>query len=184
MTMQMKQCPNCRQLTNLQATECCACGHRFRTQFAHPERTQPERTQMVVGAPSSPPSAPYPPQGQAPGHYTPLPQGYQPPYTVPAGYIQIPPGAHSTVIAFLLSFFCIPGIAQLYNKQTGKGLVVIALSLGFSALGFFLALTTLGAAMVFTWPIGMLIWLLAITDATLVASRLGRGELVAEWQFF
>lgn len=56
-----KRCPECGKVTMLHATECVACGHRFRTRFEEPaERTEAFDAVMLPRPPvlSIPPAAP------------------------------------------------------------------------------------------------------------------------------
>ena len=91
------------------------------------------------------------------------------PYARP-GYIQVVPGTHSPVVAVLLSLFCIMGLGQMYNRQVGKGFVVLGVSV-------VLALLTVGFSVIVTYP-------LAAIDAGLIGGRLNRGEPITEWQWF
>lgn len=99
---------------------------------------------------------------------TPAYPSYRAPYQQ-AGMIQVTPGSHSVALAVVLSIL-INGLGQIYNKQVGKGVVVILVSL---MLAFF----TCGLSLVVTFP-------LAVIDAALVAGRLDRGEAIGEWQSF
>ena len=56
-----KRCPECGKVTMLHATECAACGHRFRTRFEAPvERTEAFDALMLPRPPAPPahPAAP------------------------------------------------------------------------------------------------------------------------------
>lgn len=56
-----KRCPQCGKVTGLHASECSACGHRFRTRFEEPvERTEAFDAVMLPRppAPAGPPPMP------------------------------------------------------------------------------------------------------------------------------
>ncbi|MCD6352378.1 MAG: hypothetical protein J7M26_09690 [Armatimonadetes bacterium] len=63
-----------------------------------------------------------------------------------------------------------PGIGQIYNDQTNKGVLLIILAI-------------FGSAM--TCGVGYLpVWVIAVVDAALVADKLNKGREVGDWDFF
>ena len=72
--------------------------------------------------------------------------------------------------AVMLSVCCLTGLAQIYNKQVLKGVVLLVASI---VLGVFSG----GLAWLVTWPI-------SIIDACLIAQKLNRGQAVKEWEWF
>jgi hypothetical protein len=103
--MNVKQCPNCKSIYDLQVAVCGTCNHVFRTQFPPPDKTQ------VFNAPSLP-----------------QPNSYQ---TPAYGMICKPKGMHSVPTALILSFLFSVG-GQIYNEQYLKALVMFLVLLGFS----------------------------------------------------
>ena len=100
-----------------------------------------------------------------------------------SGLIQVVPGSHSVGIAILASI-ALTGFGQFYNKQMGKGVLVLI-------LGILLILGCLGkafsdwlAAFGYFAVGALLIILLATLDAALIATKLNRGEAVRKWQCF
>ncbi len=96
--------------------------------------------------------------------------GGQSAYQSPVHGIRVVPGTHSVVVAVILTLLCLVGAGQMYNKQVIKGVVVLM-----SAIA--LAVITVGFSIIFTFP-------LAAIDAGMIASRLNKGEVVGEWQWF
>jgi len=165
-----KVCPQCQTAAAIDAPHCQACGHVYRTQFLPPDQTQMFQGPPPQGLP--PQVTPYqgppyqqqyqpPPYGHPPAHYHPTPAG---------DVIQLPPGAHSQVIAVLLAVFCCAFGGQLYNRQYLKA-VVMAL------IAMVCGVVTGGASALITYPV-------FVADAVLIAGRLHRGEPVRQWQFF
>lgn len=62
------------------------------------------------------------------------------------------------------------GAGQIYNRQYVKGGVLLVITIAF-------AFMTCGAFVCIAWPV-------LLIDAVLIASRLNRGEIVRQWQFF
>lgn len=83
--------------------------------------------------------------------------------------IQMCPGTHSVIAAAVLSLF-LTGGGQIYNRQYVKGVVLLVITIA-------LAFGTCGAFVCIAWPV-------LLIDAILIASRLNRGEIVRQWQFF
>ncbi len=72
-------------------------------------------------------------------------------------------------LACLLSVV-FPGIGQIYNGQTMKGVLLICLAV-------------LGGGV--TCCVGYLpVWIAAVVDAPLIADKLNRGLQVGDWDFF
>ena len=69
-------------------------------------------------------------------------------------------------LAAVLSFF-IPGLGQIYNGQIGKGILVIILSIVFSAMVIFLIGFILAPA----------IWIWAMYDAYSTAKKINEGTI-------
>ena len=110
----------------------------------------------------------------------PLQQAYQPAPYCPAGSLCVPAGTHSTAAAVILALV-FPGLGQFYNKQTGKGLLIIVGGpLAFIAT----MILTLFAVGILLWPLWVLVWPAILLDAALVSNRLNRGEVVRAWQWF
>ena len=90
---------------------------------------------------------------------------------------------HSVAHAVLLSLAA-TGFGQIYNKQNGKGAIVIGLAvllvLGCIALAFS---DWLSALIIFVAG-ALLLVTVATLDAALIARRLCRGESVGKWQCF
>ena len=97
--------------------------------------------------------------------------------------IQVEPGSHSIGTAILASIVA-TGFGQFYNKQMGKGTLIISLAIllvfgciarAFSDWISALEILVLGAFLLIT---------LATLDAARIAVRLNRGEVVRPWQWF
>jgi hypothetical protein len=97
-------------------------------------------------------------------------QPYPPVFNAGQRGISVPPGSHSPVIAVLLSLLLLICAGQFYNRQYAKGLVILGGSIVIVVL-------TAGLALIIVWPV-------ALFDAGMIASRLNRGEVITEWQFF
>jgi TM2 domain-containing membrane protein YozV len=84
---------------------------------------------------------------------------------------QVPPPAAPAAeiknqwIALILSCL-IPGLGQIYNGQTLKGVVLILVS--------FISAGTLA-------PVA---WVIAMIDAPMIAKKINEGKTVGEWEFF
>lgn len=50
MNTQVKACPKCQSITELDQMECAKCGHKFRTVFVHPDKTQMVGTITAIQA--------------------------------------------------------------------------------------------------------------------------------------
>lgn len=110
-----------------------------------------------------------PPQNiQNPQPYAQAPQQLP----LPRDAIQLYPGTHQTIIAIILSLL-LPGLGQIYNKQTNKGLVV----LGLFFLGLCLLFCTYGT-------LNIIIWLAALVDSIIIAGKLNRGQPVMQNEWF
>ena len=96
--MNVKQCPNCKSIYDLQVAVCTKCGHTFRTLFVPPDQTQ------IFNAPSF-------------SHQNAYPQP-------PDGMIYKPKGDHSVPLAIALSFFFLIG-GQVYNEQYFKSFIML-----------------------------------------------------------
>ena len=78
------------------------------------------------------------------------------------------------------------GLGQVYNRQTGKGVVFLLVwwvGIPLLTLGIFARILPRGGILL-GMAIGALWWLAGVTDAVLVARRLNRGEPVAPWSCF
>jgi TM2 domain-containing membrane protein YozV len=148
-----KTCRKCGAAHPLQA-QFCQCGHVFTTQFPDPN----QQTTMFV-----PPQNIQNPQPYAQTHQQ-LP--------LPRDAIQLYPGTHQTIIAILLSLF-LPGLGQIYNKQTTKGLVL----LGLTFLGVCLIVCSYGI-------LNVIVWIIALVDAILIAGKLNKGQPVMQNEWF
>ncbi len=91
---------------------------------------------------------------------------------LPRDAIQLYPGTHQTIIAILLSLF-LPGLGQIYNKQTTKGLVL----LGLTFLGVCLIVCSYGI-------LNVIVWIIALVDAILIAGKLNKGQPVMQNEWF
>lgn len=117
---------------------------------------------------------PVPPQvSNCPSCGAPVPQQNNP---SPDRPVPPPPGVNNPVqqaknptLAALLSCL-VPGLGQLYNGQTTKGIVIILANI---ALG----VITGGVSAV-------AILIVAIIDALKIAEKINRGATVGEWEFF
>jgi TM2 domain-containing membrane protein YozV len=146
----LKTCRKCGGLHPLHVQR-CACGHIFTTQFPDPN----QQTTMFV-----------PPQNiqmQPPG-FQQLP--------IPQNAIQVYPGTHQTIIAIILSLL-LPGLGQIYNKQTNKGLVL----LGLTFIGLCLIFCSYGL-------LNLIVWIIALVDSILIAGKLNRGQFVMQNEWF
>jgi TM2 domain-containing membrane protein YozV len=74
-----------------------------------------------------------------------------------------------TWLAVLLSIL-VPGLGQIYNGQTVKGIVLLLLAVVGGSI-------TCGIAY---FPV----WVIAVVDAALIADKINRGIHVGEWDFF
>lgn len=103
-----------------------------------------------------------------------LPRVAPPPVSVIAEH-------HDIQLAALVAL-TLPGAGQLYNGQTGKGLIVMVLSL----IGLALFATRLHYALsdARVWGMCLMLWMLEIVDAGVIAARLVRRERVQRWQWF
>jgi hypothetical protein len=93
------------------------------------------------------------------------------------------PGSHSMTITALLAA---AGLGQVYNRQTGKGVVFLLVwwvAIPLLTLGILARMAPRGGFLLGI-GLGALWWLTGVTDAVLVARRLNRGEAVAPWSCF
>ncbi|MEI6512579.1 MAG: hypothetical protein WCO51_04810 [bacterium] len=125
-------------------------------------------------------------------------------FHVPAAFpqraVQVPIGAHSPIIAVVLSIL-LSGLGQVYNRQILKGVVFFLVNLCLCCGGFIISMglifstvsssTSGGANMGFGSAIQMctnaicfVIYVVNVIDAGMIAARLQRGEAITDWQMF
>lgn len=83
---------------------------------------------------------------------------------------------HDVSVAAMMSIF-LPGGGELYNGQVGKAALMALLYIVPVAAAF---LTR-------TWWIGLVapvVWCVSVTDASITAGRILRGETVGAWKWF
>jgi len=97
--------------------------------------------------------------------------------------IQVTPDSHSVGTAILASIVA-TGFGQLYNKQMGKGILILSLGVALVVGSIGKAFSDWLAAAVFFSVGALLLILLATLDAALIATKLKRGETVRKWQWF
>ena len=97
--------------------------------------------------------------------------------------IQVTPDSHSVGTAILASIVA-TGFGQLYNKQMGKGILILSLGVALVVGSIDKAFSDWLAAAVFFSVGALLLILLATLDAALIATKLKRGETVRKWQWF
>lgn len=91
-----------------------------------------------------------------------------------------PPHEHLPWVAALLSFL-IPGIGQIYNQQTTKGAVFIAVYLIGWTVTYILMYVCVGFLLV---PIMVGFWIVAIIDAAMIGQKIVNGQQIGEWEIF
>lgn len=79
------------------------------------------------------------------------------------------PSPKSPILAALLSFL-IPGLGQVYLKQTMKGLALLGGSIAAGIL-------SVGVG-------GVVIWVVGIVDSYMIGKKLRDGKPVRQWEFF
>lgn len=149
---QLKKCPKCGSLAYLDAQQCTGCGHVFRTNFG----TAVNQTQVI--------------QPQAPQVH----HHYHAGGGASGQMVQRAPGAHSVALAALFSLCCLTGVAQVYNGQVMKGLMLFAFVV---IVGAFLG--AIGGIF-----IAIVIGMMASIDGIMIAIKLNRGQPVGQWEFF
>lgn len=82
-------------------------------------------------------------------------------------------GKHPPILAVFISVLCVLGGGQFYNRQSGKGFIILAYGLAAAMLAANLWLVTL-----------VVLLLISGTDAYLIAQRLNRGDTVDEYKWF
>ncbi len=80
---------------------------------------------------------------------------------------------HPVLLVGLLGFLCVPGLAQMVNRQYLKGVVV-----------FFSVAAAIGATFFLAGVGGAVVGVAAAIDALCVANRLNRGEIIGPWTSF
>lgn len=90
----------------------------------------------------------------------------------------VAPAAHDVTIALSASLLLI-GSGQIYNHQSGKGLMMIAL---FVAGMIFLIASRFASGLIIALLV--MLWVVSILDAALIAGRILNQERVRPWQWF
>jgi len=89
-------------------------------------------------------------------------------------------GGHLVWLAAVLSLVC-AGVGQIYNGQTVKGIVLIAVYVVGWTLTSILSAICIGVLFI---PFMMAIDVAAIVDAVLIAQKVAAGKQVGDWEFF
>jgi hypothetical protein len=83
---------------------------------------------------------------------------------------------HDVSVAAMLSIF-LPGGGEMYNHQLEKGILLVLL--------FVVPLAVALVMWQFKYALlAPVVWCVSVTDASLIAGRLLRGETVRPWQWF
>jgi TM2 domain-containing membrane protein YozV len=88
----------------------------------------------------------------------------------------VEPAPHDISIATLASLFVI-GTGQMYNHQSGKGVILFCLS--FVLLSLTVLLRSLDL-----FGLSLIVWGVSMADAAVIAGRLLNHQQVTRWQWF
>ena len=111
-TASAKRCPECGVVTTLHAAECAGCGHRYRTRFAEPERTEAFDAVLLPRPPATLPHPSAAPSRLPSAHPAARPPAPLPPRAGSASFTQAFLGAFCLVASVGLGVWLTWGWSQ------------------------------------------------------------------------